>query len=96
MTLKGSSKKEPTKASAIKTSKKQPTETGFVEDTKTYTINGLCAAIGVEERTVRESRSSGLPTRLIGGRRLVISGAEFNEWVRNNAPLAPTPKGKTD
>lgn len=73
---------------------KQATTVGYVEDTRTYTIDGLCAAIGVEERVIREARSSGLPARLIGGRRLVVSGVEFNEWVRDSAPLAPTPKGK--
>lgn len=85
----------PTQRTAIKTGKKA-TATGIVEDTKTYTVDALCDTLGVEERTVRDARAAGLPAHLMGGRRLVISGVEYNRWVRESAPLAPTPMAKNE
>lgn len=68
----------------------------FVDDTKSYTIEGLCDALGVELRTIREARARGLPAKIVGGRKLVISGKDFNQWVRDSAPVAPVPKARNE
>jgi hypothetical protein len=83
--------KEP---SATPSTKRSTENVGFVDSHRTYTLPGLCSALGVEERIVREARMNGLVVRMFGGRKLIISGAEFNRWVVEKAPLAPVPQGK--
>lgn len=65
----------------------------YVETNRDYTIPGLCKALGVEQRVIREIRAKGLPAKLVGDRRVIIRGEDFDNWLKNDAPDAPVPKG---
>lgn len=67
----------------------------YVDINRIYTIAGLCAALGIEQRVVREARANGLRAKLFGGRRVVIRGADVDEWLKTQAADAPLPKGNS-
>lgn len=70
----------------------QPT---FIDVNRNYTLPGLCRALGVEERTVRDARANGLKAKLFGERRLIFRGADIDHYLKTKAEDAPAPKGKT-
>ena len=66
----------------------------FIDINRNYTLPGLCRALGVEERTVRDARANGLKAKLFGERRLIFRGTDIDQYLKTKAPEAPAPKGK--
>ncbi len=64
----------------------------FISRHEVYTLAELAKRLGVSERVIKQAREDGLPAKLVGGKRIVIRGADADDWLADHAPDAELPK----
>lgn len=79
------------KSTAKPRSPSKNADPSFVSRDEIYTLEELGKRLGLEIRTIREARRNGLKAKLVGGRRIVVRGADFDDWLAEHAPDAELP-----